>query len=232
MMTFAYMHQNLLKVVRQRVINGEITESHLARMVGVSQPHIHNVLKGVRMLSSELADSLLEQLRIGAEELLKQTGPVYALPFRPVPMLVGNVGMEMMEWEPRKTSGFAHLPSEIVARAGKPLAARVGIDGLIRPRFEEGDLILIDQATTVQRILETDSICIVKTVSGPRLRYVRQSSGRAYLANEYSRGNPGEWEPWACSNSEILPCIGGSVVWMSRLMESHFPFQDACAAQR
>ena len=57
-MLFADVRNALTAVLRARVRNGELTERGLARLVGVSQPHIHNVLKGVRALSPELSDQI------------------------------------------------------------------------------------------------------------------------------------------------------------------------------
>ena len=45
-MLFSDARSSLVAVLRARVRNGELTERGLARLVGVSQPHIHNVLKG------------------------------------------------------------------------------------------------------------------------------------------------------------------------------------------
>ena len=44
--------------------NGELSERALAKLVGVSQPHLHNVLKGARSLHMPLADALLARYRI------------------------------------------------------------------------------------------------------------------------------------------------------------------------
>lgn len=76
-MNFEDLHQRLVEHLRQRVRSGEVTERSLARSAGVSQPHIHNVLKGKRMLSAKMADVLLRHLHmdlldlIGIEELLE-----------------------------------------------------------------------------------------------------------------------------------------------------------------
>jgi hypothetical protein len=54
----------LLAYVRNEIRNGEITERRLARVVGISQPHAHNVLKGVRTLSPQVFDLVLKYLAI------------------------------------------------------------------------------------------------------------------------------------------------------------------------
>jgi hypothetical protein len=43
----------LLAYVRNEVHHGDLAERGLARLIGISQPHAHNVLKDVRTLSSE-----------------------------------------------------------------------------------------------------------------------------------------------------------------------------------
>ena len=50
--------------------NGDITERRLAKVVGVSQPHMHNVLKGARLLTPALADDILQQLRLSLLDLV------------------------------------------------------------------------------------------------------------------------------------------------------------------
>jgi hypothetical protein len=71
-LTFQILEDRLLTFVNSRVRNGEFTERGLARIVGVSQPQIHNVLKGARKLTSELADLLLTKLNISVHDLLHE----------------------------------------------------------------------------------------------------------------------------------------------------------------
>lgn len=69
-MYFADLHQRLIRHIRARLDRGEITERRLARQAGLSQSHLHNVLKGARNLSNDLADRLLRQLEISVLDLL------------------------------------------------------------------------------------------------------------------------------------------------------------------
>jgi transcriptional regulator with XRE-family HTH domain len=62
--TFDDLLQRLLEELRRRVRSGEATERGLARLSGISQPHLHNVLKGKRLLSMEKADEVLRRLQI------------------------------------------------------------------------------------------------------------------------------------------------------------------------
>jgi plasmid maintenance system antidote protein VapI len=71
-MLFADLMDSLIAVLRARVRNGEITERGLARMVDISQPHMHNVLKGTRSLSPELSDRVLRHLRLSVLDLIEK----------------------------------------------------------------------------------------------------------------------------------------------------------------
>jgi transcriptional regulator with XRE-family HTH domain len=61
---FHQQQRRLIAHLRELVRNGDATERSLARLTGVSQPHMHNVLKGKRLLSLEMADQVLAQLHL------------------------------------------------------------------------------------------------------------------------------------------------------------------------
>ncbi len=69
--TFGVLQARLIQFVNTRIQNGEFTERGLARVLGVSQPQIHNVLKGARTLKPDLADRLLGKLGMDVTDLLK-----------------------------------------------------------------------------------------------------------------------------------------------------------------
>jgi transcriptional regulator with XRE-family HTH domain len=68
---FGMLQSLLVRHLQQRVQGGEITERSLARITGISQPHLHNVLKGKRLLSIEMADRILSHLNLDIRSLLE-----------------------------------------------------------------------------------------------------------------------------------------------------------------
>jgi plasmid maintenance system antidote protein VapI len=62
----------LILHLQNRVRSGEATERGLARAIGVSQPHLHNVLKGRHLFSIATADKILRHLNL---DLLDLIGP-------------------------------------------------------------------------------------------------------------------------------------------------------------
>jgi len=69
-MTFHELQQRMLDELRQRVRSGAATERGLARISGISQSHLHNVLKGKRLLSIDKADEVLRSLEIDILRLI------------------------------------------------------------------------------------------------------------------------------------------------------------------
>jgi len=67
---FRDLHNRLIILLLNRIRGGELTERRLARMTGVSQPHIHNVLKGKRLFSAETADLVLRELDLDILDLI------------------------------------------------------------------------------------------------------------------------------------------------------------------
>jgi predicted transcriptional regulator len=70
-MTLGDVQQRFVALLRKRVRNGEVTERGLARMVGVSQPHMHNVLHGKRTFSIKTTDDMMRQLRVDVLDLIE-----------------------------------------------------------------------------------------------------------------------------------------------------------------
>jgi len=61
---FREFQRRLVAHLHTLVRSGDVTERGLARLTGVSQPHMHNVLKGKRLLSLEMADQIVAQLHL------------------------------------------------------------------------------------------------------------------------------------------------------------------------
>ena len=70
-MDFSELHRRFVDHLRAKVSSGELTERSLARTTGISQPHIHNVLKGKRGLSTEMADAILYHLGMDLIDLIE-----------------------------------------------------------------------------------------------------------------------------------------------------------------
>ena len=75
LVTFEDAQLELLAYVRDRIRNGELTERSFARQIGISQPHAHNALKGVRTLSADVLDAILRHFHLSLLDLLTRPAP-------------------------------------------------------------------------------------------------------------------------------------------------------------
>ena len=71
MLGFAQLQIRLVGRLRDKVRSGETTERGVARVTGISQPHIHNVLKGKKLFSPEMSDTILAGLNLDLLDLLE-----------------------------------------------------------------------------------------------------------------------------------------------------------------
>ena len=69
-MNFHDLHLRLIGYLQECIRSGQLTERGLARITGVSQSHMHNVLKGKKLLSPQMADEILDRLHIDLADLL------------------------------------------------------------------------------------------------------------------------------------------------------------------
>ena len=79
-MNFRELHDRLVVHLRRLVGGGELTERGLARVSGISQPHLHNVLKGKRLFSTEAADEVLRQMHLDIFDLIGEQDQVNRSP--------------------------------------------------------------------------------------------------------------------------------------------------------
>ncbi len=187
-MMFTEVRSSLVAVLRSRVRNGELTERGLAKLVGVSQPHIHNVLKGARVLSPELSDQILQHLRLSLLDLIERNHIKAYLNFDEagggyvyVPVLKGNIG-PTSPW-PTEAGLTERMPfhASQVARIDNPVAVRLAEDARMSNTFSAGDVALLDQSHRARANIEPSGYYVVKSGSGGVVRRVKLSESALYL---------------------------------------------------
>jgi AraC-like DNA-binding protein len=70
-MNFQDLHERLADYIVEQVRNGELTERGLARRAGISQPHLHNILKRKRFFSLQSADLVMHELGLSVLDLVR-----------------------------------------------------------------------------------------------------------------------------------------------------------------
>ncbi len=213
-MSIEELYDRLVAFAVQRVRAGELTERGLARMCGVSQPHMHNVLKNIRTLSPGSASRLMNALGISVPELLGSTGDEGSS-VAIVPVVRNRIGpgMDSMLSSYRDSMPF---PRKIIQHLVNPLVAQVGPDLVLPSMISSNDFVLLDQNPQVRSRPRGDACWVVAESSGLRIRYVKTGSTKVYIANEATLGNPREWNAISLRDQNITDIVRARICWIWR----------------
>lgn len=227
-MTFFQAQERLLAEIKSLVLNGHVTERRMARLIGVSQPHMHNVLKGVRILSPKITDKLLKLFNMSVLDL----SSLEELQDRVISSRQRTVSLELnVLRESIGTSTLWHkeiftrerLPIPVpVQRSGNAhlVAARVQPDRRMKGVLGQSDLAVVSTSKPTLPI-DPAGLYVVQTPSGTAVRYVRQGAAHLYLATEDALDSPWEWERAPLADWSSI--VHARLLWIGREKDLRLP---------
>lgn len=221
-MTFQDARLKLLAYVRNEVHNGELTERGFARLVGISQPHAHNVLKGARNLSPQIFDLILKYLHLSlldlasTEEIEAQLErrrareKVSEVVFLANPIGPGHPWIAALDR--RKT--FPAPVGNIVSP--ELLMAKFDFDRAMEATLGPYDIALLDTSSERRSEISPDGLYVVERRGETVLRYIRSGARWPYLVADLNRDTPTAWEPLTLSATRFQDAVKARVVWLGR----------------
>jgi hypothetical protein len=222
---FSDLQNRLIELIRAKLRNGELTERGLARRVGVSQPHLHNVLKRVRLLTTELADLLLAEMHLSLSDLLVEDDALPAhrpaavpqmRPQREIPFLNGPVGPGHV-WPRYALWDECYLfPTEEVDGLELPAFARLERDTRMEPLLDGCTLGLLDMWNGVEKVLQNAGYYVVRSGAECVIRRVNRGGRLLYLVAEDNTGLPEQWEAVSIPLGKLADVILARVVWAGK----------------
>lgn len=200
MLTFEDLRSRLLQELRGRIRNGEITERRLSRITRISQPHIHNVLKGVRALTPEMGDEILRTLHLSLSDLIptsvpaaREAGESTRSGHHYVDMLKGLIGPNH-PWPGEVHPVERYRTSINISDFVNPIAGRMGEDVRMAGLFSENDIAVMDQSFTVRSEVNASGLYLVKSGGSGVIRRARATIHALYLYTEDCVNRPGAWQ--------------------------------------
>ncbi len=220
-MNFETLQARLLAVLRMRVRTGEITERRLARLTGFSQPHIHNVLKGRRVLSVELADEILRRLRITVADLMApaEAGLERFDREATAPVLEGWLGPGLPL--PRRPSAVERypFPRGLLAAVEAPAVVRLSADPRMHRSIRHNDLALLDHAPARRMYPEPKFLYVINRQGEGLIRRVRRQGNTLRLLTDDSLESLGTEECISLSDRHLLDVVRARVSWIGRTFD-------------
>ncbi len=204
-MNFQDARLRLLAYVRNEIRNGELTERRLARLVGISQPHAHNVLKGVRTLSPQVFDLVLKYFHLSlldlapTEELEAQLERrrhhprVAEIPFLAAPIGPGRPWPAEVDW--RKT--FPAPLSAVIVPADLRMA-NLSPDPEMASTLGSYDLALLDVSERARSQISPEGLYVIEHGNEALVRQILDEGAPGgaikarvvWLGREEDRGEP------------------------------------------
>lgn len=234
-MTFVQVQSRILSRIREKVNNGEITERGFARATGISQPHIHKVLKGTRTLSFERFDSILKHLKFSlldfssdaelddqlAKRVSRPPGTLISFLERPI----GPGG----GWDSRvrRDDRYA-IPCSAVETGHLLVAARLRPDPAMI-QSQSGLNVAAIELGRATHPFPSDTLYVIALRGEAVLRRIRQGAGHLYLVSDPTANEPLRWERLAPDHAQSAGPILGRVVWLGRESENDSRWNSATA---
>jgi len=216
------MFQRLMERLRLQIATGSPSVRRLATRIGVSQPHMQNLINGKRSLTVELAGRLLEFLEISpldlatGQELGGALERVVPTPesVRYVPVLSGLFGPGHPFPEFDEGTVWVPLPAQSTRQLLKPLFAELEVDAEVAWAFPAATCVLLETAIQARLLLKIDAWYAIRWSGGGWLRRLRYEPGRLIvLGQEGLRATIGP--QWIDLRGETVDTyIQGRVVWM------------------
>lgn len=225
-MYFYDLQSRLIACLKTRLRNGELSERRLALLTGISQPHIHNVLKGARFLSLEMADQILRRLKISVVDLFSaedlrealRAGALGAGSYGEVPVLEGWLGPGLPLPRVASTVERYPFPASFLTPLEKPLVARLAHDENMQT-VRENDLVLLDQSPIGRLHLSSERLYVVNRTGEGLVRRVRAGLQHLYLLAERPAAEPENHDTLSLAGRHVLDIVRARVVWIGRSLD-------------
>lgn len=214
----------LLESLRKSVAFGPLTVRWLARELGVSQPHLQNILNGKRSLTIDLADRLLEYQRRSAlnlatsselGEALRLTGN-HSGSVRHVPILSGVLGPAHPFPELGEDDVWIPLPAQAVAHAARPVFVELGSDPELAREFPGATFALMDTSIEARAKVDPLQWYALRWSGGGWIRRLRMRQGRLVVLGQRRLRptlEPGQIE---LERTRIEQHVRARIVWMGK----------------
>jgi transcriptional regulator with XRE-family HTH domain len=223
-MYFENLHARLIAVLRARLQNGELSERRLAHLTGISQPHVHNVLKGARILSPRAADRILRRLELSVLDLLpprEEGGGVCLRCSRrdrsvEVPVLEGWLGPGLPL--PRQLSKLdSHpFPRSWLASLENPLLVRLSGDPRMSGLLRENDMALLDHSPARRQHLRADELYVVNRHGEGLVRSLRLERSDLLLLRGVASDGSETVAALPLKGCHLLDVVLARVAWLGR----------------
>ncbi len=228
-MTFQDAQLKLLAQVRDRIRNGELTERGFARLIGISQPHVHNVLKGARKLSPKIFDSILKYFHmslldlVALDELQVYLRRQLEARLAEAPFLNSPLGPGMPWPSGLNRRKRFPLPFPSLTVPSNLRMANLAPDPRMQPSLTDYDVALLDTSEPIRLKIDPEGLYVVQRDDEALLRYIRPGARVYYLVSDASMNTPTQWARLYVPENGLTDVVRARVRWLGREKDRDLP---------
>ena len=208
----------LVDELSQLLTSGEVTERKLAARLGMSQPHLNNILSGKRKLTSVIADQVLDRLGRNVLDLLDASELTVALEKRnasarrrQVPFSSPGAGPDVLF--PGSLDEEHPVPTSWLAQVARPAVISLRHDPEMDPLLLGGERLLVDQGRESRLLIAATEYYIVRHEGASLIRRLRDSGRGVYLVSEKHALDPARWPHVLCpEDGQLTEIIQAKVI--------------------
>ena len=224
---FRSLAARLARYLNELVRRGDISERGLARLAGYSQPHIHNVLKGSRKMSFELADQIMERLGVPLLSLFTQEELSGRVPPRsgevlPVPLLDGPLGGGHPFPEMGRGTERHYFSASLLNQLISPVV--LALDQNERgmwPALWPNDLVLLDRSPIERRRPKFEHVYALCWEGKGWVGRCRVVGGALVVVVDNARQAVHSLHGSVpLEHQEVLDVVRGKIVWVGRELDA------------
>ena len=198
-MDFTELSTRLLDRLRRLAESGTVTESALARRLGISQSHLHNTLKGVRGLTISMADQVLEQLQWNIWDLctdleVKEESARRKLPKSKCRELSVRPLAHPEQVGPTMLDIRLQVPRILLAGLADPALFAVSSSTDTTGLAEPGDVLLAELACQAGQPFAPDAVYLFLLNGQYTMRWARKGARCTYLTGAADWIHPHRWQ--------------------------------------
>lgn len=227
-LTFDDLAQRFVRDLAKLIHSGAVTERRLAGIVGVSQPHLHNVVNGLRKLTPTVADLIMDRLDWSLLDLVESAEAQSLLNRRQASLAHGReiplsrAGLGIGFAFPGEEYTEITVPNSWLARAEIPVAVAASADSAMEWTYTAGDILLVDRAHSARTPIHDDALYVVRWNSQSVARWLRFGNRGLYLVTDTDWAEPLRWPLLMASARQRLEIVEGKIIAVARRPDDTF----------
>ena len=225
----------LMENLKAGVAAGSLTVRRLAREIGVSQPHMQNIMSGKRALTMQMADRLLQYQHRSALDLASASELGEALrlaatksdTMRYIPVLQGVLGPSHPFPELRGGADWRLLPLHAVSHTIRPVFAELGSDAELARDFPGAKFALMDLSSHSRTNISQQRWYAIRWSGGGWIRRLRLEPGKLLVLGQGALRPTLGPDRIDLGTSRVEEHVRALVIWMGNDPQHVNPLQSS-----